>query len=424
MQCCKSRVFQCGKSSDLPSCYLDLLGSYLNIRPIAFDGGKKCCYEPPVRPCQLCQHGSTSYSVSDATVTFNGAETNCFGIYNYLSTRMETDHDSCLVTRNDLFDTCCYDKCSICQGYQLNQMGLVEYQGTQMSCSEIENHFVGLHQITQGSDECQSLQSNFFDDCCYDIPCELCLEGDAKHELLSDKPVVYQGVNRTCSTWSVLAESELSQSDVCAITKHDLFRSCCFKKCNLCKDPRQTINWNKPLTYDGLASTCMDVFMNLRSEGIQEGNDRCQSVQYAVSHECCYEAPQNQCSLCQTSDGSFINTNWNNQLLYQGEDVTCGDVNAMLSTKELDSSICLSTRDELWDVCCTPREGGNTGLGGILPTLPPSPDSNSNPTTGSGGSNPFGIAGFNENAYFRRPSAAVKVNPLFTVVVAVATALF
>jgi len=136
-----------------------------------------------------------------------------------------------------------------------------------------------------------------------------------------------------------------------------------------------------------------------------------------VSHECCYEAPQNQCFLCKTSDGSYLNTNWNSPLLYQGEHVTCGDVNAMLSSKELDSSICLSARDELWDVCCTPHEGGNTGLGGILP---PSPESNPYPATAdSGGSNPYGIAGFNENAYFRRPSAAVKVNSYFPIIVAV-----
>jgi len=205
-------------------------------------------------------------------------------------------------------------------------------------------------------------------DCCYDIPCDLCVSGESEYELLVDQHMLYMGDTRTCGEWSVLAEGELSQSDVCMTAKNDLFSNCCFKPCTLCKDAEHSINWNLPLTYEGLASTCLDVYLNLRSERLQEGDDRCQSIQFTVSDECCHKLPTNQCSLCQTSDGTYLNTNWNAEVNYLGEKVTCGDVNAKLSSEELDGILCLSARDDLWNQCCTPQLGGNTGLGGILPT--------------------------------------------------------
>lgn len=331
----------------------------------------QCCYFPPEKPCNLCRSGQKSHSVLDQSVTYNGAETNCYGIYNYLWTRVETEDDACLVTQNDLFESCCYTKCSICQDYQLDQDALVMHEGTSMACSELENHYFGFNQITQESEECARIQQAHWNRCCYDVPCGLCMSGDFNFELLVSKTVMYLGVNRTCGDWSVLAELELSQSDTCTAIKDDLFENCCFRECSLCKDPSYSINWNRQLTYDGLASTCLDVYMNLRSEQVQDGDDRCQSVQFTVAHECCHKMPLNQCSLCQASNGTFINTNWNSQVIYQGEGVTCGDVNAMLSSEELDSILCLSARDDLWFQCCTPQQGGNAGLGGTLPPLAP-----------------------------------------------------
>ena len=271
------------------------------------------------------------------------------GIYNYAWTRLETEDDACLVTQNDLFDDCCYVKCSICQDYQLDQEGSVVHEGTTMACSEIENYFMGANEITQGSEQCGRIQQEHWNNCCYDLPCNLCVSGDSQHELLVNQPVLYMGVNRTCGDWSVLAEGELSQGDVCVATKNDLSDSCCFKECSLCRDTGSLIKWNQPLTYDGLASTCLDVYMNLRSEKVQDGDDRCQSVQFTVSNECCHKMPTNQCSLCQSSNGTFLNTNWNSEVNYQGEIVTCGDVNAMLSSEELDGILCLSARDDLWN---------------------------------------------------------------------------
>lgn len=247
--------------------------------------------------------------------------------------------------------------------------------------------------------------------CCYDVPCEICVDGDVEYELLVNDPVMYMGVERTCGDWSVLAEGELSQSDVCKTTKSDLFDKCCFKECSLCKDPGWAMNWNRPLTYDGLASTCLDVYLNLRSERVQDGDDRCQSIQFTVTHECCYKIPSNQCSLCQHSNGTHLNTAWNSEVNYQGEIITCGDVNAMLSSEELDSILCLSARDDLWTQCCTPQQGGNTGLGGILPTLVPgvsdseeSSSSGLDPTTEN---SPDGGA-FSSTTFFRRNGAQIS----------------
>ena len=356
-----------------------------------------CCYIPPERPCSLCQSGQETYAVSDQAIVFNGADTNCYAIYNYLWTRLETDDDACLVTQNDLFDKCCYNKCSICQDYQLDQEMMVTHEGVQMGCSEIENHFIGLNEITQESEECARIQQQHWNSCCYDIPCDIC--GD--YELLVDKPMTSMGVERTCGDWSVLAERELSQSDVCKVTTRDLLDTCCFKECTLCKDPSKAINWNHPLTYDGLASTCLDVYMNLRSEGIQDGDDVCQSVQFTVAHECCFKIPTNQCSLCQSQNGTYLNTNWNSDVEYLGESLTCGDVNALLSAEELDGLLCQSAREDLWNQCCTPQEGGNTGMGGILPPLT-NDISNGSGKESTGQSSWGNNGGFDSNTFFRR----------------------
>lgn len=176
------------------------------------------------------------------------------------------------------------------------------------------------------------------------------------------------------------------------------------RECTLCKDPGRAVNWNYPLQYDGLASTCLDVYMNMRNEGVQDGDDVCQSIQFTLAHECCYEIPANQCSLCQSNNGTYLNTNWNSEVNYQGETVTCGDVNALLSAEELDNLICLSAREDLWNECCTPQEGGNTGMGGILPPLI-SDVSDSDTSSGqSGGSWGSDVSGFDGNVFFRRPN--------------------
>ncbi|KAL9188929.1 hypothetical protein ACHAXT_011419 [Thalassiosira profunda] len=370
----------------------------------------QCCYVPPENPCNLCHSGQNSYSVKDHTVEYNGAKADCFDIYNYLWTRIETEDDACLVTQNDLFDECCYSKCSMCGDYQLDQAAMVVHEGTPMGCSEIEDHFIGLNQITQESEECATIQQDHWNTCCYDIECDLCSSEEDKHELLVDEAVIYMGVNRTCGDWSVLAEADLSQTSACKATKDDLFHQCCFRECNLCKDPGSIVNWNHQLTYEGLPSTCLDVFMNLRSERVQGGDDRCQSVQFAVANECCDTMPSNQCSLCQSTNGTYLNTNWNAEVTYQGEAVTCSDVNAMLSSEEMDSILCQSAREDLWIECCTPQEGGNTGLGGILPTLAPgvSDGGESGPSDWDSGAYDTGFAG---TTFYRR-NASGRLQPL------------
>jgi hypothetical protein len=380
----------------------------------------QCCYIPPERPCNLCHTGEKSYSVLDQTVSFNGAVVNCYGIHNYLSTRHEIEDDECVVTKNDLFDDCCYPKCRLCQDYQLDPEMLVTHEGITRGCSEIENHFIGLNEITEGSETCGRIQQEHFDSCCYDVPCNICAIGEVDFELLVYEPVVYMGVNRTCGDWSVLASEELSQGDVCKTSKADLFDSCCFKECSLCTDPGWVINWNKPLTYDGLASTCLDVYMNMRSDMVQDGDDLCQSIQFTVSQECCLKMPKNQCSLCQSNNGTYLNTNWNQEVNYQGEKLTCGDINALLSAEELDSILCISARDDLWNPCCTPQQGGNSllELGPPLEAEVSDSDSDSGlPGWDSWNSTADDEGNYGLGGYFRRNKAQIHRSSLATLIV-------
>jgi hypothetical protein len=344
-----------------------VLGESTECTQIRMEYSRHCCYTPPENPCSLCHAGQKSYSVLDKTVSYNGAETNCYGIHNHLATRVEVEDDMCLKTQNALFDSCCYDKCNLCENFQLNPNVNVMHEGTSMGCSEFETNYFGLNEITRESDQCAIIQQQHFNDCCYDIPCQLCQSGDLSYELMAEELVTFENKNRTCGDVSVLLESHLSQDDICLSTRDDIFDACCFMQCKLCKEPTYAVNWNYELDIEGLASTCMDVFTSLRSEGIKEGDDKCESVKFAVSHECCYKLPTNQCALCLNSNGTFVNTNWNNEVTYQGVTRTCSDLNAILGSEELDSAICLMARDEYWSACCLPQEGGNTDeIGDIL----------------------------------------------------------
>jgi hypothetical protein len=63
--------------------------------------------------------------------------------------------------------------------------------------------------------------------------------------------------------------------------------------------------------------------------------------------------------------------------------MTCSDVNAMLSSEEIDSILCLTARDDLWNQCCLPQLGGNgDGIGDILAS---DKEESSGGSSGSGG---------------------------------------
>lgn len=225
-----------------------------------------------------------------------------------------------------------------------------------MSCSEVENHFFSTERIAQGSEECNAIHEQHFDDCCYDIPCDLCMSETEQYNILTSSEVFFNGAARTCGDVSVLVKAEMSQSDVCTSARDDAFDTCCYKQCDLCDEPKWVVDWNHPLTFEGAESSCLDAYMMLYSEKVEEESDRCGWVRDTLGSECCYRLPSNQCSLCQTSDGKYLSTNWNYGVFYKDAAVTCGDVNALLSAEELDSDTCLVARDQLWDSCCVPHE--------------------------------------------------------------------
>ncbi len=165
-------------------------------------------YIPPEKPCHLCHKGEKSYNILDQTVLFNGDVVNCYGIHKYLSKRHKIEDDKCVMTQNDLFDDCCYLKCSLCQDYQLDQEMLVTHKGIMMGCSKIENHFIGLNEITQDSKKCARIQQEHLKSCCYNVPYNVCKIGEVEYELLLNEPVIYMSVNRTCRNWLALALEE------------------------------------------------------------------------------------------------------------------------------------------------------------------------------------------------------------------------
>jgi len=311
-----------------------------------------CCYEPPAKPCNMCEHGSEYNDVmSSAIVEYGGTTATCGQIFNTLFSREEHDSETCSLIKEDLTSQCCYNKCSLCGGLQTNAALSVMHDETQLGCSEFDSYIFASSLIKEGTNECQAFQDEHREACCYDISCSLCANGNDLYTTKETSMVQYSGSEVACGeVANFLYQQEMSQGNACLAAQENIFSDCCFQQCELC-EAGASINWAAQTSFNEQSQSCTDVYWLLVSESVEADTQTCRGLSQ-VSKDCCYQVPNQQCTLCKDDNGATYNTRWNKEVSVNGITKTCGDFNSLLATQENESQTCSLAKDAIFNDCC------------------------------------------------------------------------
>jgi len=311
-----------------------------------------CCYEPPSKPCNMCQNDSEYNDVmTSVLIEYGGTTATCGQIFNTLFSREEHDSETCSLIKQDLSSQCCYNKCSLCGALQTNAALSVVHDETQLGCSEFDSYIFASNLVEEGSNECQAFQDEHRENCCYDISCSLCAKGNDIYTTKETSVVQYSGTEVACAeVANFLYQQEMSQGNACLAAQENIFSDCCFQQCELC-EAGASINWAAATTFNGQSQSCTDVYWILVSESVEADTPTCSGLSQ-VSQDCCYEIPSQQCTLCKDGNGVTYNTRWNKDVTVNGITKSCGDFNTLLATQEDESQTCSMAKDEIYDDCC------------------------------------------------------------------------
>ena len=135
-------------------------------------------------------------------------------------------------TKTDVKDEITIKNCDICDGAgQLDLDATVFYDGTEVSCHELEGKTFFEEGIAMGSDKCRTSQELYSATCCIvppKNPCNLCRSGDNDFLLKSEVNVVSAtGERESCLE---LFQSLLSREDLsvqCLSSQKELQAKCC-----------------------------------------------------------------------------------------------------------------------------------------------------------------------------------------------------
>jgi hypothetical protein len=135
-----------------------------------------CCYDYPNDPCDVCtKDGKRHTLVPVGEIEYQGTTFSCSEVNNFLSP-FESTSQQCTNVKGLAFDTCCFDRCSLCgEGARLDSEVLVDINGEQGTCADIESALF-QEKITDGGQNCTLARSLFYDSCCWDIVSEDCLK--------------------------------------------------------------------------------------------------------------------------------------------------------------------------------------------------------------------------------------------------------
>jgi hypothetical protein len=175
----------------------------------------ECCYSYPTYPCGLCQQGNDTLTLLWAnTVEHNGKNITC-GIIDNMLNAEPNDSELCMSEKDSYFDSCCFDKCSLCGEKYLAWDFVVDTEAEQ-TCGQIEAEFTA-NEIYTTSSECKSMKEDFQDICCYimpNTPCNLCDE-----YVRWDDEVDFDGSKSSCKEVSELLKRQEESSEICLATK-------------------------------------------------------------------------------------------------------------------------------------------------------------------------------------------------------------
>jgi len=238
----------------------------------------QCCYTAPKSPCNLCRQGSEYFDLlGQNSVTYMGQKMTCTDASDMMFRREEEDSNMCSSVRDEIFDTCCDTKCSLCAGKGLEAGVKVSFEGRMMTCLELDLS-LGPAAIISGTEQCNAITSQHSEDCCYEKPenpCRIC-PGD-NVGVNKEVSVNYLGTETTCDSLSnYLGSREEQQGQACQAASSDHANDCCFEHCSLCGDGKA--DWETFVTYEGQSIACGDFEWILRGKSVAAGSDQCSAV--------------------------------------------------------------------------------------------------------------------------------------------------
>lgn len=145
---------------------------------------------------------------------YNGKNVSCGVIDNILNTE-PNESPLCVSERDSYFDSCCFDKCSLCGEKQLAWDYIVDTEA-ETTCGQIEAQFAA-NEIYTTSRECKETKADFHDICCFimpETPCKLCDE-----YIRWDETVKFDGSKSSCKEVSELLRRQEESSEICSVSK-------------------------------------------------------------------------------------------------------------------------------------------------------------------------------------------------------------
>ena len=308
-----------------------------------------CCYEAidySIPSCSLCKMGEAWYDINgDVQVYFEGSTRTCTEVSNSLYRKFEDASGFCNAAKTEYFQQCCFQKCDICLGAQLDANIEVAYNGTAATCLQLGLRFAS-DVIIEGSEECNAAKDVLFEPCCYQIPtdpCVLCQSNTASQgEIRADVSVNFYGSVTTCFDLnSFLVSREEQVGFMCQAAKTELQQECCFEECSICGSTG-SLYWDNPTTFNDITFACGELTWILRGSSVEDGSEECNQMQSSYYDDCC-SGPSalipdagNKCDIC--AEGK----DWYALVIYDGAPMTCLELDSVLLQKGVfqDSAEC------------------------------------------------------------------------------------
>lgn len=120
-----------------------------------------CCYEKPEEPCRICPGDGVGVD-KEQTVNYLGTETTCDSLSNYLGSREEQQGEACQAATTEHSESCCYERCSLCDDGKADWETFVTYEGQSIACGDFEWILRGKN-VEAGSEQCNAVKDEFFD---------------------------------------------------------------------------------------------------------------------------------------------------------------------------------------------------------------------------------------------------------------------
>jgi len=218
--------------------------------------------------------------------------------------------NACLAAQENIFDTCCFQQCELCQlGASINWAAMSVFDGQSQSCTDIYWLLVS-ESVEAGSETCRGL-SQLSNDCCYQIPtqqCTLCKDSNGvTYNTRWNTDVTVNEITKTCGDFNTLLATQEDDSETCSMAKDEIFDDCCFAgsdtlvaianqataesdapdaQCSLC--PLGQIGIVADIMFNNSPTTCEQVY-NFLIDSYQESSTTCKSAQVKLSEDCCRE---------------------------------------------------------------------------------------------------------------------------------------